>query len=113
MKSRLILCLSGILSLICLFCFGTKAQNTSLPVGTVPGSADVTAMGAATYNIPIEVVPGTHGMQPNLNVVYNSMANTGILGSQWDLGGDFRHHPGGTEHISGPTFLFRIFGLYR
>ena len=87
MKSRLILCLSGILSLICLFCFGTKAQNTSLPVGTVPGSADVTAMGAATYNIPIEVVPGTHGMQPNLNVVYNSMANTGILGSQWDLGG--------------------------
>ena len=63
------------------------AQNTSLPVGTIPGSADVTAMGAATYNIPIEVVPGTQGVQPNLNVVYNSMANMGILGSQWDLVG--------------------------
>lgn len=63
------------------------AQNTSLPVGAIPGSADVTAMGAATYNIPIEVVPGTQGVQPNLSVVYNSMANMGILGSQWDLGG--------------------------
>ena len=63
------------------------AQNTSLPVGAIPGSADVTAMGAATYNIPIEVVPGTQGVQPNLSVVYNSMAGIGILGSQWDLGG--------------------------
>ena len=63
------------------------AQNTSLPVGTIPGSADVTAMGAATYSIPIEVVPGTQGVQPNLSVVYNSMAGIGILGSQWDLGG--------------------------
>ena len=63
------------------------AQNTSLPVGTIPGSADVTAMGAATYSIPIEVVPGTQGVQPNLSVVYNNMAGTGILGSQWDLGG--------------------------
>lgn len=63
------------------------AQNTSLPVGSIPGSADVTSMGAATYNIPIEVVPGTQGVQPSLIVVYNSMANMGILGSQWDLGG--------------------------
>jgi len=63
------------------------AQNTSLPVGTIPGSADVTAMGAATYSIPIEVVPGTQGVQPNLSVVYNSMVGIGILGSQWDLGG--------------------------
>ena len=63
------------------------AQNTSLPVGTIPGSADVTAMGAATYNIPIEVVPGTQGVQPNLSVAYNSMAGTGILGNHWDLVG--------------------------
>ena len=87
MKSRLISGLSGIVLLICLFGFEVQAQNTSLPVGVVPGSADVTAMGAATYNIPIEVVPGTHGVQPNLNVVYNSMIGTGILGSQWDLSG--------------------------
>ena len=87
MKSRLISSLSGLILLICLFGFEVQAQNTSLPVGVVPGSADVTAMGAATYDIPIEVVPGTHGVQPNLNVVYNSMIGTGILGSQWDLSG--------------------------
>ena len=58
MKLRLIHCLSIILLLICLCGLGVNAQNTSLPVGTVPGSADVTAMGAALYNIPIEVVPG-------------------------------------------------------
>ena len=87
MKLRLIHCLSIILLLICLFGLGVNAQNTSLPVGTVPGSADVTAMGAALYNIPIEVVPGTHGVQPNLSVIYNGMTNTGIAGNQWDLGG--------------------------
>lgn len=64
-----------------------QAQDTSLPVGTVSGSADVTAMGAATYNIPIEVVPGTQGIQPNLSIIYNSMSNIGILGNHWELGG--------------------------
>lgn len=49
--------------------------------------ADVTAMGAATYSIPIEVVPGTQGVQPNLSVIYNSMAGTGLLGTHWDLDG--------------------------
>ena len=87
MRSRLIFGLSDLIMLLCILVLGVRAQNTSLPVGIVPGGADVTALGAATYNIPIEVAPGTHGVQPNLNVVYNSMTGTGILGSQWDLEG--------------------------
>ncbi len=63
------------------------AQNTTLPVGTVQGSAGVSSMGAATYTIPIEVVPGTHGVQPELSVVYNSMTRCGILGEKCDLAG--------------------------
>ncbi len=73
--------------LCCIVSVQMQAQNTSLPVGAIPGNADVTEMGAATYNMPIEVVPGTQGIQPNLSVVYNSMTYVGILGNQWDLVG--------------------------
>ena len=66
-----------------LFCFA----QTSNPVGAIPGTIDVSPMGAATYTIPIEVVPGTQSMQPNLSIVYNSMSGMGLLGMKWNLAG--------------------------
>ena len=66
--------------------FMLQAQ-TSNPVGAIPGAIDVSHMGAVTYTIPIEVVPGTQGMQPNLSVVYNSMSGMGLLGMKWSLVG--------------------------
>ena len=53
----------------------------------LPGTVDVSAIGAVSYTIPVEVVPGTNGMQPNLAIVYNSMAGIDILGYKWSLMG--------------------------
>ncbi len=61
--------------------------NTALPVGTLPGSIDVSPTGAATYSISIALPPGTAGVMPNLSIVYNSQSGDGMLGHGWTIGG--------------------------
>lgn len=63
--------------------FGQK----NVVVGSIDGSIDVTSSGSATYTIPIQVVPGTANIQPNLAIFYNSQSNAGILGMRWHLSG--------------------------
>ena len=53
----------------------------------LPANVDVSAIGTATYSIPIEVVPGTKGLQPNISIVYNSMSGLGIVGQKWGVQG--------------------------
>jgi hypothetical protein len=57
------------------------------PVGFTAGSFAPTPSGAASYTIPIQVAPGTGGMQPNLSVAYNSQAKNGMMGWGFDLSG--------------------------
>ena len=63
----------------------TIDQNKS--VGSIEGTFDVSSTGGANYTVPIEVPPGTMGMQPSISIVYSSQAGTGELGHGWSLGG--------------------------
>jgi len=56
-------------------------------VGSVPGEFNVSSTGAAEYSIPIELPPGTAGVQPQLSINYNSQGGNGLLGIGWSIGG--------------------------
>lgn len=56
-------------------------------VGTMGGTVNIGALGAACYTIPISVPIGINGIQPNLSVSYNSQMGNGLLGWGWNLEG--------------------------
>ena len=64
---------------------GERYMDYSLPVGSILGSGGVSSSGAYTYMIPINVPPGTAGMEPQVSLSYNSNGGNGLLGNGWGL----------------------------
>ncbi|MEM1177284.1 MAG: RHS repeat-associated core domain-containing protein [Acidobacteriota bacterium] len=63
------------------------AESVELVSGAIRGTFGVNHDGAAVYSVPIEVPPGTGGMEPRLTLVYESGAPDGPLGVGWRLEG--------------------------
>jgi RHS repeat-associated protein len=63
------------------------AEDNELLVGSTPGSLAVDASGSATYTIPLDLPPGTNGVQPTLALKYSSASPNGLMGMGWMLEG--------------------------
>lgn len=59
----------------------------SRPHGHLAGTFAADGNGAATYELPIVVPPGTAGVQPELALTYNSHRENGYVGMGWQLSG--------------------------
>src|SRR5262249_28336251 len=62
-------------------------EASTVTAGRNHAGLNVTAEGALTYSISIEVPAGRGGLQPRLALVYSSMAGNGIAGMGWSLTG--------------------------
>lgn len=56
-------------------------------VGRTAGSANVSPTGEASYSIPIFAPPGTHGMTPQMALVYGHRNGSTLVGAGWSIAG--------------------------
>jgi hypothetical protein len=69
------------------FADGPADEPAPPEYGGLSGSFQVGADGAATYTVPLDVVPGRAGLQPSLALSYNSNAGNGVVGVGFSLAG--------------------------
>ena len=66
-----------------------RQLNVNLAIGSIKAGFNVSPNGAAEYDIPVVLPPGTKGMAPDLSLHYNSSmtSNFGLLGRGWSIQG--------------------------
>jgi len=62
-------------------------NTTDCIPGSINGAMNVGSNGKISYTIPINISPGTKGMQPSIAIEYSSGSGNGLLGLNWQLGG--------------------------
>ena len=62
-------------------------RTADAAVGRTPGEVAVTANGAGVYRIPLSLPPGTNGLAPELELVYDHTSGNGLLGMAWHVTG--------------------------
>jgi len=65
----------------------TFEVSAEMLVGELAGEFAVNNLGAVNYTIPLNVSPGTAGMEPKLAVSYSSRGGNGLLGLGFSLAG--------------------------
>jgi RHS repeat-associated protein len=66
---------------------GTAGIVASEMIGGTEGTFSVDGNGTATYDMPIEVPPGTAGVGPQLAFTYSGQRDNGIMGMGWAVSG--------------------------
>ena len=65
----------------------TRTLITSYKPGAIADGFNISAMGGASYSMPIEVQPGVNGLAPNISLVYSGSSGSGIAGYGWNVSG--------------------------
>ncbi len=65
----------------------SSAVVAATQAGATRGRFSVSAIGAATYDIPLWMPRGPGGVQPQLSLHYDSGSSLGIMGPGWSIGG--------------------------
>lgn len=60
--------------------------ENSKDIGEIPISQG-SSSGALTYSIPIEAYQASNGLNPSIQLAYNSMGGNGVAGYGWQVGG--------------------------
>ncbi|HNN04247.1 MAG TPA: FG-GAP-like repeat-containing protein, partial [Leptospiraceae bacterium] len=90
--------------------FGVGVLDGGLPQPLPKVSAD--ASGNAVFSFPIEVFPGTKGVDPELGASYSSAAGDGDFGAGWNLSGIGRitRSPAGMKYTADDAFISSVSG---